>query len=30
MEELYRVKTGILVALTDQFLTINYGTYWDF
>ena len=30
MEELYRVKTGIMVAITDQFLTINYGTYWDF
>lgn len=30
MEELYRVKTGIMVAITDQFLTINYGTYWYF
>ena len=29
MEELYRVKTGIMVAITDQFLTINYGTYFE-
>ena len=30
MEELYRVKTGIMVAITDQFLTINYGIIGTF